>query len=93
MSGVIAPEGALLITLRFTAFQTEKNYDFVTIKSCTAIDCLQSRVLGRYSGSGIPSPVTSNTGILMILWESDSSVTEYGWSAIWNSTLMAGKIV
>ncbi len=85
MSGVIAPKGALTITLQFTVFQTESNYDFVTIKSCTTINCLQSSVLGRYSGSTIPSPVTSNTGIMMIQWSSDFMVISSGWSAVWNS--------
>jgi hypothetical protein len=87
MSGIIAPTGAMSITLQFTAFATEQGYDFVTLKSCTAIDCLQSSELGRFSGSTIPSPVTSNTGFMMIQWSSDYSVIASGWSAIWNSEI------
>jgi hypothetical protein len=89
MSGIIAPTGALSITLQFTTFETEETYDFVLLKSCTAIDCVQSSVLGRFSGSTIPSPVTSNTGFMMIQWNSDSMVTAPGWSALWNSVISA----
>jgi hypothetical protein len=89
MSGIIAPTGALSITLQFTDFLTESNYDFVILKSCTAIDCVQSSELGRFSGSTIPSQVTSNTGFMMVQWISDFSVTASGWSAIWNSVIAA----
>ncbi len=85
MSGIIAPTGAGAVTLRFTVFNTESGFDFVTVKSCTATNCLQSGVteLGRYSGSTIPGPVTSNTGIMLIEWTSDSIVFTSGWSADW----------
>ncbi len=85
MSAVIAPPGASSVTLQFTSFDTEEEYDFVTIKSCIAIDCLQSIELGQYSGSMIPDSVTSGTGILLIQWETDASVIAPGWSADWSS--------
>jgi hypothetical protein len=85
ISGIIAPEGAGLITLMFDSFDTEEEYDFVTVKSCTSIDCSETMVLGEYSGSTIPSPVTSYTGIMLIGWSSDDSVTFSGWSAHWSS--------
>ncbi len=93
MSGVIAPAGVSSITLQFTSFQTEQNYDIVIVKSCTAIDCLQSTVLGQYSGSSIPSPVTSNTGVMLIQWTSDSIVTRSGWSASWSSVMIVGGLL
>jgi hypothetical protein len=93
MSGIIAPVGASSITLQFYAFQTEQNYDFVTIQGCAAIDCLQRSVLGQYSGWTIPSPVTSNTGIMLIQWMSDGSVTGPGWSAMWTSVLEGGVLL
>ncbi len=85
MSGIIAPDGAGSVTLIFDSFDTEEEYDFVTIKSCTAIDCSETSVLGEYSGSTIPGPLTSNSGIMLIEWESDESVTFSGWSAHWSS--------
>jgi hypothetical protein len=92
MSGIIAPTTAGSVTLRFTFFDTEVGYDFVTIKSCTAIDCQQSTELGKYSGSTIPGPLTSNTGILLIEWKSDVIVTASGWSASWMSSTVAGMV-
>jgi hypothetical protein len=95
MSAIIAPPGASSVTLRFTSLDTEKCCDFVTIKSCTAANCLQSSNLGKYSGSTIPSQVTSDTGILLIQWESDCRRVYSGWSvswsANWRSLVSGGK--
>ncbi len=90
MSGIIAPKGATSIRLQFDSFDTEEDYDFVTIKSCTTINCSNTTVLGSFSGSTIPSPVTSKTGIMLIHWTSDNSVTFSGWSARWNSSVVTG---
>ncbi len=87
MSGIIAPgpPGVGFITLRFDNFDTEEGYDFVTIKSCRTIECNEEETieLGSFSGSDIPSPVTSNTGFMLIEWISDDEVTRTGWSAHW----------
>jgi hypothetical protein len=91
MSGIIAPTGAFSIRLQFNFFSTESCCDFVTVKSCTAIDCLQSRVLGTYSGSKDSFQVTSDTGVVLIQWSTDSSVVSSGWSATWTS-VTGGKI-
>jgi hypothetical protein len=87
MSGIIAPTGATSITLQFTLFVTEAGYDFVVLSSCTAIDCSQKSEIGKFSGNTIPSPVTSNTGVMLIEWTSDFSNVVYtsGWSATWTS--------
>jgi hypothetical protein len=91
MSAVIAPPGATSITLQFMSFETEEECDFVTISSCTAADCSQSSELGQYSGSTIPGPLTSNTGIMLIQWETDGSVVYSGWSANWSSIIAGGE--
>ena len=85
MSGIIAPTGASIIQLQLTYFNTERNYDFVVVKSCTAIDCLEFITLGRFSGLLTPFSVTSNSGVMKIEWSSDGSVTSSGWSATWSS--------
>jgi hypothetical protein len=83
MSAIIAPTGAVSVVLQFVTFNTELNYDKVTVKRCTAIGCSQTSDLGSYSGTTIPSPVTSNTGIMLIQWTSDVSGKSPGWSARW----------
>ena len=66
MAGIIAPTGASSITLTFTAFDTELNYDKLTVLGCVTYDCSQTAILlDAYSGSVIPSPVTSSTGIML----------------------------
>jgi hypothetical protein len=93
LSGIIAPIGATSITLQFTAFHTELNYDILTVKSCPTTACLQSSELNRFSGSMIPSPVTSNTGVMLIQWVSDNSITRFGWSATWSSVILGGMFI
>jgi hypothetical protein len=90
MSAVIAPPGATSVTVQFMSFETEEECDFVTISSCTAADCLQRSQLGKYSGSTIPDPLTSDTGIMLIQWETDGSVVYSGWSAHWSSIIAGG---
>jgi hypothetical protein len=85
MSGIIAPFGASSITLQFTSFSTENGYDFVTVLSCTTANCSQSTQLGRFSGTSLPSLVTSDTGVMRIYWMSDNIVVSTGWSAAWTS--------
>ncbi len=92
ISAIIAPTGAVSVTLQFNSFNTESNYDFVTVKSCNAIDCSQTSELGKYSGTTIPSPMTSNTGIMQIVWTSDLVTTSTGWSASWSS-IRTGVVV
>lgn len=92
MSSIIAPTGAISITLQFTSFSTELDYDIVVLSNCTAIDCLQRSELGRFSGPTIPTSRTSNTGIMLIEWTSDGSVVSSGWSATWTSQSNACEI-
>jgi hypothetical protein len=84
MSGVIISPGRPL-NLTFTAFQTEGNYDVVTVKRCSSADCSQTTTLMVNSGTSLPRPVVSDTGIMLVEWRSDSSVTYAGWSALWTS--------
>jgi hypothetical protein len=91
MSGIIASNGS--VELWFCLFDTEAGYDFVTVSSCDSIDCSQTSVLGEYSGSTIPAPVTSITGILLIQWTSDESNTASGWTAEWSASASAGACV
>jgi hypothetical protein len=84
LSAIISSSAA--ITLTFNSFDTESDYDMITVSSCTTTLCSVVNVLlDDYSGSIIPSPVTSTTGIMLIQWQSDESVTESGWDAVFAS--------
>ena len=90
MEGIIAPTGAVSVTLTFTAFETELAFDKLSVLSCVTSNCTQTSVLlNAYNGSVIPAPVTSSTGILLVVWHSDASSTRSGWSATWN---VGGKL-
>jgi hypothetical protein len=94
MSAIIAPPGAASIALSFTAFATEYGYDYLTVLSCTTINCSAgstSTLLYR-SGSNIPGPITSTTGIMKLIWRSDEIITSAGWAATWR-TIYSGKIL
>ena len=85
MAWVIGVETATRVTLHFTNFDTEGNYDFVTVFSCTDSSCWNTVQLGRFSGTNMPANVTSSTGFMRIVWTSDFSVTYTGWTAEWRT--------
>jgi len=72
----IEPVGASYITLTFTEFETENDYDLVKVYDISNGTLL----LGTYSGSGLPPPVTAD-GEMQIIFTSNGSITSEGWSA------------
>ena len=75
---LIQPTGGRRVTLSFTRFSTEQNVDFVTIYDGSTIS---DRVLGRFSGSSLPSSVTSSGGAILVRFTSDAFVGTTGWTA------------
>jgi len=69
-----------VVTLTFTMFDTEANYDFVIIHNGPNTG---SPVLGTYSGNSIPGPFTSTdaSGCITLHFTSDGSITYQGWQA------------
>ena len=69
-----------VVTMTFTQFNTEANFDFVTIYNGPSA---ASPTLGTYSGTGIPGPFTSTHpgGCLTLVFTSDGSVPYSGWAA------------
>lgn len=78
----IAPPCATSVTLSFSAFDTEANYDGVVIYD----DISGSNQIGVYSGTTIPSNITSNTGVMVVAFVSDYSSTYGGFTANYTST-------
>lgn len=68
------------IQLVFTAFETEANYDFLTIYDGNDITGTQ---VGIYDGTNSPGTITAenSTGCLTINFTSDGSVNRAGWIA------------
>ncbi|MFN5209330.1 MAG: CUB domain-containing protein [Bacteroidota bacterium] len=82
-SWLIQPPGASQITITFTAFATEANYDFVKIYNGTDTTGI---LLGSYSGTIIPSAITVPSGNVFIRFTSDYIVTAAGFSLNYSST-------
>ncbi len=78
----IAPPCATSVTLSFSSFNTELNYDGVAIyNSLTA-----TTPIATYSGTSLPSSVTSSTGVMLVAFISDFSTPSQGFTANYTST-------
>ncbi|MBW6483065.1 MAG: M4 family metallopeptidase [Vicingaceae bacterium] len=78
----ISPPCANSITLSFSQFNTELNYDGIIIYD----DWVGTNQLAVLTGTSIPSPITSNTGKMLVIFVSDYSYTMQGFSANYTST-------
>ncbi len=79
---LIKPIGATRVTLSFSSFDTEANYDFVTVYDGPTIS---SPILGKFSGNSIPPTVKSTQGSMLVEFTSDWSYTAAGWKASYTS--------
>jgi Zn-dependent metalloprotease len=78
----IAPPCASTVTLSFSAFDTEQNYDGLIIYD----DLTGTNQIAVLTGTTLPSSVTSTTGIMTVVFVSDYSTTGQGFSANYTST-------
>lgn len=83
-SWLIQPTGASSITLNFTEFNTEQDFDGIIVYDG---DNLSSAILGTFTGSVLPNQVTSTGGSMLVNFVSDESVRGSGWVANYSSTL------
>jgi len=80
---LIQPANAGTVTLNFTDFNIEATNDKIRV-----IDPVSSVVLGVFSGTTIPSPVTSTSGQMRVIFQTNGSVNAPGWTAYYTSTPM-----
>lgn len=86
-SWLIQPPNANSITLSFSEFNTELNYDGVIIYD--GVDNSAS-VLGQFSGSTIPEPISSSTGSMYMEFITDPAERADGWKASYTATIVTG---
>jgi len=79
---MIKPSNAAQVTLHFLDFNTENINDKVRI-----IDPVSSTTIATYSGSSIPPDVTSSSGQMKIMFNSNSTTTSSGWTAYYTSSM------
>lgn len=82
----IAPAGATTITLNFTAFDTEANYDGVIVYDGESVN---DPVLLNWSGSSLPPAATSTGDKMLVVFTSDATITQGGFDA--NYTITGGN--
>lgn len=81
---VFEPSNAQNITLDFTSFSLELDWDFLFIYDGNSID---SPLIGVYTGTNSPGTVVSSGGALTVEFRSDCSTTAAGWGANWTTAL------
>lgn len=79
---LIQPSGATSITLNFTSFDTELNWDYLFIYDGATT---AAPLIGQFTGTTGPGTITSNGGALLLEFRSDCNTTSTGWAANWTS--------
>lgn len=79
----IAPTNVLDVTLNFSSFSIENNYDYLYIYDGPTIN---SPLIGRYTGTTSPGSITSTGTSLTIEFRSDCGTTASGWASNFTST-------
>ena len=77
------PISALSITLDFTSFNTEIDYDHLYIYDGSTID---APLIGIYTGTNSPGIVTSTGGAVVVEFRSDCGTNSSGWEVAYSST-------
>lgn len=79
---LIQPTGADEVTVTFTEFDLEPDWDYLYIYDGTDVF---SPLIGYYTGTDNPGTVTSLSGHLLFEFRSDCFTTNPGWEASWTS--------
>lgn len=89
-SWLIEPTDADNITLTFSEFNTETDYDGVVVYDGSDNSAPK---LGEFSGSDIPSPVVSTGGSMFVEFLSDPALRSGGFTASYNSIVTGSNNV
>lgn len=79
----IAPTGASTVSISFSSFDLEVNWDYLYIYDGPNT---ASPLIGTYTGTNSPGMVTSSGNSITIRSTSDIATTNPGWYAVWNCT-------
>jgi hypothetical protein len=75
----IQPPGASSVTLSFSSFDTEAGYDNLKI-----YDLVTQQLLATNSGNQIPPAVTAESGKMLLIFTTNSSIIGQGWEATYS---------
>ncbi len=81
---LIQPANASSVTLNFSSFSLEANWDYLYIYDGATNS---APLIGVYTGTTSPGTITSSSGALLIEFRSDCATTAAGWVANWTSVI------
>jgi spore germination protein YaaH len=79
----ISPSGASSVSLSFSQFDVEANYDTLWIFNGATTN---APLIGAYTGTNSPGTVSSTGPSITIRFKSDNATVNPGFTAIWNCT-------
>ncbi len=77
---IISPTNATSVTLDFTAFNLETDWDYLWVYDGADYS---APLIGVYTGTNSPGTITSSGGSLMVELRTDCSTNSTGWTASW----------
>lgn len=81
---LIQPSGAATVTLNFTQFDIENDWDFLLIYDGATTN---APLIGKYTGTASPGTVIGTNGALLVEFRSDCATVKSGWAATYTSTI------
>ena len=83
---IIQPGFATSVTVNFTSFDLETNFDSLWI-----YDSLPgTNLIGIYTGTVSPGTITANSGMMSLRFKADPFVNNAGWTATWSCVSTTG---
>ncbi len=91
---LIAPLGAVEVTIQFAMFSTQPVNDTVRVVQCSDVNCSQQQELSKLSGMYNSSQVVqSETGYMKVIFTTDNTSTYDGFTATWSSVSLASRLI
>jgi hypothetical protein len=87
---LIQPTGATNVTLTFTRFSLETNWDYMYVYDGASTT---SPLLGRFTGTSLPGTIVSSGGSLLLDFRSDCATVDSGWACTYTSNASTGSDV
>ncbi len=76
------PSGATSISMNFTSFDVENNYDYLFIYDGSSVN---SPLIGKYTSTVSPGNINSTGSTLLFEFRSDCATTKTGWAATYTT--------
>jgi PKD repeat protein/N-acetyl-anhydromuramyl-L-alanine amidase AmpD len=79
---LIEPTNVLSVTINFNLFDLETDWDYMYVYDGNS---LSSPLIGVYTGTSVPTDITSSGGAILIEFRSDCATQAAGWDISWTS--------